>query len=334
MLISYRTKRLTAICLFILIIVLASDVGTSGSIRDNVQTHVIEQAPLSFPPLDIDPRAIDPDMILPKPSTVPEIVTPPIKKISVVKPVVSAEAYIVANLDTGEIYKSFNPKKVFPIASLTKLVTALVAMHSMDQGSSTIITQNMLDEGFGTAGQLVVGEKFTIQELLYPLLLESSNDAAHALAHTYDYKKFVSAMNAVVLDLGMKSTSFADASGETARNISNADDLLILARYLYKQEKPILDMTREMRHELASTTDHGVHVWNTINPFPLDPHFIGGKTGRTDQAKESMISLFRYEYKGTVYPVAIIVLRSDFKVRQIDSSILFEQFIQKLGNIF
>jgi hypothetical protein len=83
--------------------------------------------------------------------------------------------------------------------------------------------------------------------------------------------------------------------------------------------------------ELASTTEHGGHIFHTINPFPGDPHFIGGKTGRTIEARESMISLFSYPQGGKIYPIAIIVLRSDWSTREIDSGILFEQAVVKIG---
>jgi hypothetical protein len=85
---------------------------------------------------------------------------------------------------------------------------------------------------------------------------------------------------------------------------------------------------------VASTTEHAAHLWKSINPFPYDPHFMGGKTGRTIEAKESMMSLFRYSYGGYSYPVAVIVLRSDFSVREEDSSYLFGQFVQKIEGLY
>ena len=69
-----------------------------------------------------------------------------------------------------------------------------------------------------------------------------------------------------------------------------------------------------------------------IQYFSLDPNFLGGKTGRTNIAKESMISIFKYTYDNVSYPIAVIVLRSNFQVREIDSSVLFEQFLQKVIN--
>lgn len=303
----------------ILVIVLAVFINREIG---NDRTHG-ELEPQPIPridvPKDIDPKALEktPTPIAPK-----SVVAP--------KPAVSAEAYLVANLDTGEIYSTRNAKKVFPIASLSKLVTALVALHNMSPDQKITITKEILDGGYGEAGHLVLGETFTVYELLTPLLLESSNDAAEALAQSYSYTGFIKKMNEFVAELGMTKTIFKDASGLSSSNVSNAEDLLILARYIYTEENSLLDITKEVTAAVATTTEHGGHVWKTINPFALDPHFIGGKTGRTNEAKESMISLFRYVHKNISYPIAIIVLRSDFKVREKDSEYLFEQFLQKI----
>jgi serine-type D-Ala-D-Ala carboxypeptidase (penicillin-binding protein 5/6) len=223
-----------------------------------------------------------------------------------------------------------NTKTVFPIASLSKLVTALVALHNMSPDQKITITKKIIDDGYGEAGHLASGETFTISEILYPLLLESSNDAAEALAQSYGYADFIAKMNAFTGELNMASTSFKDPSGLSSGNVSNAEDLLILARYIYTREEPLLELTRQINISVATTTEHNGHTWNTINPFPLDPHFMGGKTGKTNEAKESMVSLFRYVHKNISYPVVIIVLRSDFKVREKDSEYLFEKFIQKI----
>ena len=319
--ISYKIKRLLIISVAIIILAIAANEG-SNKIDNPISTH--KRTPYPNIPADIDQNAIDSNMeVKPKSSST--------KAISQSNPpLISAEAYLVGNLETGEIYAEHNIKKIFPIASLSKLITALIALHIMQSDQKITITQSMLD-GYGEAGHLVLGETLTVSELLYPLLLESSNDAAEAIAQSYGYDNFVKQMKAFTSELNMTSTSFQDASGLNSRNSSNSQDLFILSRYLYEKEKPLLEITRQIHITLASTTEHGEHIFNTINPFPLDPHFIGGKTGRTNEAKESMISLFRY-FNGTMsYPVAIIVLRSDFKVREIDSSILFEQFIKKIG---
>ena len=326
MTLSYRVRYLLIVSISIIILAIAANEG--AKVQEGNTAIAIEKNNRKTPypqiPADIDPGIIDTN-IDSENVTVPKRVAP-----AVVRPEVSAEAYLVANLETGEIYSEHNSQTVFPIASLSKLITALVVLHSMQPDQKVTLTQTMLD-AYGDAGDLSLGETFTTADLLYPMLLESSNDAAEAFAESFGYTSFLAKMNGFASGLGMTSTSFKDSSGLSAGNRSDAHDLFILSQYLYTSEKPLLEITRQTTKSVASTTDHLAHTWTTINPFPLDPHFMGGKTGRTNEAKESMISMFRYDHNGVSYPVVVIVLRSDFSVRELDSSVLFERFIKKIG---
>ncbi len=321
---SMKVRWIAVLALVVILLAYAANEGLDSTPAPKPTPKVVPRTTYPLVPADIDSNALDGNpqatVSTPKPSATP---------VPVVRPAVSAEAYLVANLDTGEIYSERRSSTVFPIASLSKLVTALVATHSMQPTQKIMVTQPMLD-AFGDAGHLVLNEEFTVSELLYPLLLESSNDAAEGFAQSFGYAAFIAKMNEFVAGLGMTATSFRDASGLSSGNISNSKDLFKLAQYLYKSEPALLDITRQTSFGVASSTTHGSHVWNTINPFPLDPHFIGGKTGRTIEAKESMISLFRYATPTGIYPVAVIVLRSEFSDREEDTSYLFEQVIKKI----
>lgn len=326
---SHKIKKLLVIAIAIIILAIAANEGTK-------YTPPAPESPVTlypYVPVSMSSDIVDPN-ISNSLSSISKKTPVPIKPVATTAPkLISAEAYLVKNLDTGQVYSSYNNKRVFPIASLSKLVTAVIAIENIPAETKITITQEMLDSGYGEAGNLKIGEIFTVSELLYPLLLESSNDAAEALAKHYGYAEFIRKMNVFVAELGMSVTTFRDASGLSSGNASNADNLFILAQYLYTKDKPLLELTKNKTMTLASTTEHSMHIFNTINPFPFDPNFMGGKTGRTNEAKESMISLFRYEHAGTLYPVAVIVLRSDFKIREVDSNALFEQFLKKVGII-
>jgi D-alanyl-D-alanine carboxypeptidase len=242
---------------------------------------------------------------------------------------ITAEAYMVGDLNTGKVFLEHNISTVFPIASLSKFFTAIVAKNQIDKANKIIITKEMLD-AYGEAGNLVKDEKFTSEELLYPLLLESSNDAAEALAQSFGYKKFIDAMNKLALDIGMKNTSFKDSSGLNSGNVSNVKDLFLLAQYYYKNEKDILSTTTLKEYTLATTTDHGFHHFVSINPFVVYGPFIGGKTGRTKEAKESMISLFELPSATTTRPVAVIILRSDMGEREMDTERIMGKIMNKI----
>lgn len=248
------------------------------------------------------------------------------------KPYISAEAYLVGNLETGEIYMSHETDRVFPIASVSKLFTALIARHVTDPDKPIKITQKMLD-AYGNAGRLVLDEVYKPDELIYPLVLESSNDAAEAFAQAYGYPEFIKEMNDFAKEIDMDHTSFKDASGLNSANSSNAKDLFTLARYMYKNEKELLKITSEREMILATTTEHGYHHFLSINPLSLNPYFIGGKTGRTNEARESMVSLLDYPIAGKKYPIAIVVLRSDFTEREVDTGRLLAKFMTMVGGI-
>lgn len=245
-------------------------------------------------------------------------VIPKLTPIISTKPDISAESYLVGNLRTGEIYKSLNSDKVFPIASVSKLYTSLIAKHVLGLQKIININQSSLDT-YGDAGHLVLDEKWTTEDLLYPLLMESSNDAAKALAESYGEESFISQMNDFALEIGMKNTKFKDSSGLSPKNVSTASDLFILSQYLYNNERDLLKISNTKEISFATTSDHGMHHFKNINPYAYYYGSIGGKTGRTTEARESMISLFKEIPEINNEPMSVIVLRSSFGEREKDT---------------
>ncbi len=246
------------------------------------------------------------------------------------KPYISAESYLVANLQTGERYIEHNTNKVFPIASVSKLYTSLVVHHLFKGDQEITITQSMLDS-YGDAGKLVLNEKFTPDELLYALLLESSNDAALAFAESFGYEDFIDEMNGFAYEIGMHRTHFHDPSGLSPLNGSSVDDLFILSKYLYQSESNLLKISRTDTYDLASSTMHGEHRFKNINPFSRNSEFVGGKTGRTNEAKESMVSIFDHVVGGVKYPIVVILLRSEFGEREENTVKLLNMFNSIVG---
>ncbi|MFA6602096.1 MAG: hypothetical protein WCT02_04535, partial [Candidatus Paceibacterota bacterium] len=162
-------------------------------------------------------------------------------------------------------------------------------------------------------------ETFTRAELLYPLLLNSSNVAAEALASSSDRVKYIEAMARYAWEIGMSSTYFADPTGLSSRNISTARDFFSLAKYLYKNRSDVLSITKTPRYLLSTTTEHGSHVFTSIHPFVNYPGFLGGKTGHTVEARDTMLTILKIDSR----PIAIIVLGSDD--REKDTQMLIEK---------
>ena len=118
----------------------------------------------------------------------------------------------------------------------------------------------------------------------------------------------------------MPATYFADPSGLSEHNQSSARDFFTFARYLYLYRPDILALTRTVRTTVATTSDHGSHDFASIHPFVTDYRFIGGKTGRTPEAGETMLTEMRLNGQ----PIAIIVLGSEFAHRASDTQLLID----------
>ena len=236
-------------------------------------------------------------------------------------PVITAKTYLVGNVNSGQIYLEYHGREILPIASLSKLVTAIVATNLYTPTTTVVISKN-LDDVPADDSKLKTGESFTFKEILYPLLLDSSNIAAEAIASTSDRSQFISQMKGYAEEIGMSSqVSFEDPSGLTPKNAASARDLFALTRYLYKYRPDILAITRIPEISVGTTSDHGSHDFVSTHPFVKDPSFLGGKTGRTAWAGETLITIFKISNQ----PVAIIVLGSDENKRAEDTARLIEE---------
>lgn len=144
------------------------------------------------------------------------------------QPRLNSSAFYVANQNTGEVLLQRNARGVIPIASITKLMTAIVALES---GSSLhemlTITEEDVDYLKGTGSRLGVGTRLTREEMLQLALMSSENRAASALARHYPGGRaaFIGAMNAKARLLGMYDSRFYDSTGLTPRNVSSPRDL-------------------------------------------------------------------------------------------------------------
>jgi D-alanyl-D-alanine carboxypeptidase len=228
-------------------------------------------------------------------------------------PELSAKSYLIADLDSGHIFAEKDIQEQRPIASLTKLMTALVVAENVNLKRSILIKEEMLD-AYGTTEELEVGKRFRVVELFYPLLIESSNDSAEALSYFLGKEKTLRLMNEKAQALLMTETKYTDPSGFDPGNISTAQDLFYLARYLLNNRSPILDITKKKKVTSFGPISFDIDkLWNK-NVFIEDPTFIGGKTGFIIASKLTAIFLFRFADKDnndTERNIAIILLGSD-----------------------
>ncbi|MFA5987443.1 MAG: CapA family protein [Candidatus Paceibacterota bacterium] len=227
---------------------------------------------------------------------------------------IKSYSYLVSDLDTGEVLYSKNAGKVIPIASVSKLITALVASEKIKPTEQIIISKKAVATE-GRQGRLLSSDAFLFSDLIYALLLESSNDAAEAIAEHVGRELFIIDLNKKIGALGLSNTKFSDPSGLSAKNISTANDLTKLLKFLYTSDSPILQITKETSHSAQSYAALGGRkiIWNNLDRQVKikNPYFAGGKDGYTLEAGQTfagILSIPISESKGKNF--AVIVLRS------------------------
>lgn len=233
------------------------------------------------------------------------------------EPKISAKAYLVGDLDTGEIIISKNKDDVYPIASTSKLMTALVASE-LPKGSDTAKVTKTALATYGGNGNFRVGEEVPHGDLLYPLLLESSNDAAEVIAEYFGRDNFIKKMNQEAEKLMMSSTKYEDPTGLSINNKSSANDLFKLTGYLLKEKNDILNITTQRNYSNKK------HNWFSTNQFLSDDGYMGGKSGYTDPAKETVVSVFSLPLAETNQrPVGIVLLQSNDRHKDVESLVKY-----------
>lgn len=225
-------------------------------------------------------------------------------------PVISAESFVVADVESGERLYERAADRALPIASLSKLMTALISLEAINQYREVTISQHAYETP-GAAGNLSSGEEFTTGDLLYPLLLESSNDAAVALAEQLGERRFASLMNEKARAIGLIATSFHESTGLSEKNVSTANELFALVQHIERYKRFVFDVTVREEKKL------GRHTWRNVIEFAGSDEFRGGKNGYTDEAKQTYVGLFALPLgeDGTERTVAIILLGSDDRKR-------------------
>ncbi len=223
-------------------------------------------------------------------------------------PTTGALAYLVADIKTGEVIIQKGESNIYPLASVSKLMTALVATENMDLKKYATVSRDSYNT-FGAEGNLALGEKLKLSDLMYPLLMESSNDGAEVIADQYGHPEFIQLMNKTAAQLGMKNTYYEDPSGLNPKNTSTVVDQFKLAQYIYNKYPSIFDTT------LVKIFKVGNHTWTNRNAILLNINtFIGGKNGFIDEAKQTTVSLFNISMlKGGQRVVAVVELKSPDK---------------------
>jgi D-alanyl-D-alanine carboxypeptidase len=229
------------------------------------------------------------------------------------KPKVSAEAYLVGDLDTGEVILTKNQDERFPIASVSKLMTAFTATELMNPDDVAKVSKKALST-YGENGNLKLGEKIKITDLVYPLLLESSNDAAEVIAEFFGRDTFIKKMNQTAAKLDLSKTVFKDPSGLSSLNQSTVSNLFKLTGYINQKNPDLFQITTKRSYSNKK------HNWSNTNQFLHEEGYLGGKSGYTDPALQTVISLFSIPLSETgTRHIAIALLQSKDRYKDVEN---------------
>ncbi len=205
----------------------------------------------------------------------------------------NAVATCVMDVDSGRVLYSNNANKKRPIASITNIMTGLLACEmsseeDLEQGRTCSETANAEK---GSSLNMEVGDKITLRSCIYGAMLRSGNDAAMLLAETIagDEESFVALMNEKAQELGMENTLYGNPNGlEDEGNYSTAYDMCLLGCYAIQNE---------LFAEIVSTyyieTEDGWKIENHNQLLSMDERCIGIKTGYTSAAGRTLVSCFQ-----------------------------------------
>ncbi len=223
----------------------------------------------------------------------------------------SAVSAVVVDVQTGDVLYGKNPERIQPIASITKLMTALVFLDTNPDFSQTV---TIPPECMALPGRkrFRAGERVMLYDLLCSALIPSDNMAAKALAlSTGSEPAFVARMNTKAKALGLSGTHFADPTGLNPDNVSTAMDLTRLVSTAARDDR-ISQIMRTQDYVFRSDLGfHRLHTTNRLLSTDLD--IVGGKTGFIRQSGYCLTTFVRGEGGQREVAAAVLGSRSNSK---------------------
>ena len=209
---------------------------------------------------------------------------------------ISSQCGILMEQSTGRVLYEKCPDEQMYIASITKILTTIVAIENAELTEWVEISDNVTRQ-VGSALYLTLGDQVRLIDLLYGLMLRSGNDAAMAIAEYVggDEAGFVKMMNDKAKEIGMKNSIFQNPSGldETTYNLSTARDMALIMQYA--MNNPIFREITGTKTHKATTKNGMTYVWNNKHKLVTGyyDYAIGGKTGFTKQARRTLVTSAR-----------------------------------------
>lgn len=231
------------------------------------------------------------------------------EKISAPLPPTTAGSLLVANLATGSAIIKKESDNILPLGPLTKFLTAISIADLLNPEQQVKISHS----SFANAQALTlfdpkIGEQYTVIDLLYPLLIQNSDDAASILADFIGGGNLLINMNSKAKALGMADTRFADFQGNSTKNISTAKDLLKVLQHVFYKRSFLFDISKGKEYFGVGPGKLG-GITN-LNSFYKSENLIGVQGGKIASGGENLFSIWNISGSKEA-PVAIIVLDSE-----------------------
>lgn len=240
----------------------------------------------------------------------------------------ASSSALIVDLRTDQVLYSSHPDAVLPIASISKLMTAMVLLDARQPLDELIpVTLHDTHELRGVYSRVRVGSRISRKEMLRLTLMSSENRAASALAHNYPggHARFVAAMNTKAKALGMRSSRFVEPTGLSEKNVSTARDLVVLLKAA--RQYPLISElsttpTRDARFQQPS---YALSFFNT-NPLVRNPAWDiqVTKTGFINEAGHCLAMLARVDQR----PLAMVLLNTFGKRSPIGDASRVRQWLE------
>lgn len=219
---------------------------------------------------------------------------------------ITAKAYLVRDI-YGKTYFAKNFDKIFPMASLSKILTVYTALKFIPQDAIISFSQQAIDqEGF--SGDFQVSERFLRDDLIKASLILSSNDAAYALAEYYGLDNTLYFIRETIKNLGLERTFMVEPTGLSAGNVSTAEDLWKLMFWFKRNHPEVASWTLEKQLELKGNKKRKV-ANIAIRLLEAYGNYIKfQKTGFTDEARQNYMAVIKINNSPEI---GVIILGSE-----------------------
>ena len=258
---------------------------------------------------------------------------------------INSKSAILVDQNTGTVlFEKDADAKRYP-ASITKILTVLVALENMQSMDEEVtFSEDAVTKSYGSGIARDIGEKLTLEQCLYAVMLESANECAYAVAEQVgadmggDYQTFIDKMNEKAKEIGCTGTHFTNPNGlPDDEHYTTARDMMLISQEAYKNEtfrtlmstvSYVIPKTNKHDEELTMYNHHQMICANRTLENLYDPA-IGGKTGYTDEAGNTLVTFAEKDGQ----TLLCIVMKTDINSKYPETKKLFEYGFKQFQDV-